>query len=171
MKGRLKPNMASGHSIRSWAGQVLFRLTFKSISFEVRTNLFDRVSSNFVQVKKIILTLKQTKKVRGLPGSYSQEGSIYVNQIFTLNFYCQNKLLTEKSCMSGLLYKWRFSRWMRHHECFMTAWKLGFRLFQATQGSWYMNIFVISCHFVMFVDIFFKNRSIDFNQNHSECKT
>ena len=29
----------------------------------------------------------------------------------------------------------------------------------------------MSGHFVMFVDIFFKNTSIDLDQNHSKCKT
>ena len=39
------------------------------------------------------------------------------------------------------------------------------------QGVLIFECFIISGHFVMVVDIFLKSQQIDFDQNHSKCKT
>ena len=39
------------------------------------------------------------------------------------------------------------------------------------QGVMIYECLVISGHFVMFIDVFLMNGSIDFDQNHSKCET
>ena len=64
-----------------WREGVVLHQPKKPGAYRVKTNPIHRFSSNFVQIN--ISLLKETKKIRGLRGSTSQDRA-YVNHTFTL---------------------------------------------------------------------------------------